>query len=620
MNRGSLLSLNTRFMTGAVIFFYVLFHSVSAVGQLESVDSLKVIYLQNPDTAKRLEALMAYLHSIPLMDFDARMKTCNAGIQLAVLSRDSLKLGQLFSLKGSSFYFKGVFDSAAHYFYKSVYVLEKKNFKKELAHTLNNLARLYRKKREFPRALGTYERAMNIFTELGDSEGIATIYNESGVVYEYMGDFGEAERRYKASLNIHIQRKDSIGISYAYSNIGYLYISLKKYKPAEEYLLKALEIRKNLKDSFALALNYNELGELYAKSGKFAKALDFIGLSMNIAAPKGYLDLLMDNYKKKAEVSAMMGNFKNAYGYYITYSALKDSIYKVDVEARIEEVSARYETEKKEAENELLKKTLELRDLEIENRKNQNRVQKLTLFLISILLVFGMVVALFIYFRKRRELQIKLEAEVNQARDNERRRISRDLHDNLGAQMSYLIALMDNSNVSQIDKPLLTAMRDTTRQAIMTLRETVWAINQKEISVENFSDKFKQYVLKQTEYLSGIEVVFKDEIKIEKALGPAVALNIFRLCQEAFSNALKHSGASRILVTFRSDEEFDFYFSVEDNGVGFDVENGAKDGHYGLGNMQARAEESGAILKISSQKGSGTKVEVFSAGSKQNER
>lgn len=597
----------------------LLLYAVCSSAQMAPLDSLRVINTLYPDPVQKLDAVRKLSASLALSEFNEHQVVAEQGIYLATLLNDSVVLGDLYKQKGLSYYFQGQYDSAAQYYFLSINILETQDAPVELGESLNVLGRLYRKKREYPRAINAYDRAMSLFQAEQDSNGIATIYNESGVVYEYMGDYDEAMRRYRASLNIHRLRKDEIGVSYALSNIGYLYITLKQYGQAEKYLMDALNIRIAQKDSFSMALNYSELGELFIKDGRYAQAQEFLRKSNGIAIPMKYLELQMNNYRFMSDAAVAQGNYREAFYRQRDFDALKDSIYRIESTSRIEEISTRYETEKKARENELLRKTVSLRDLEIRDKENRNRIQLITAASMAIIFLMAVILGLLVFFRIRREQQIRLQTEVSTARDMERRRISRDLHDNLGAQMTYMISMLDKASETGGETKFVPALRDTASQAIMTLRETVWAINRSEISVENFSDKFKQYVFKQVEFSPQVAIQVKEEILHNHILSPSTALNLYRLCQEAFSNAVKHAGATELLVTVRSDTQYEFYFSVADNGKGFDPEKDRKEGHYGLENMRYRAEEAGAQFAILSAPGKGTTVEVFLAVSKQNQ-
>ncbi len=597
-----------RFTALIFLLFMSFFSGRILRAQSVPADSLQFILSVGSSPQVTLRRVFDLSTRIPAANFDERMRVSDEGIRLAESIRDSVKLGQFLTMKGSAHYFKGSFDSAAHFFYAAVRILENQPEKTALANTWNEVGKLYRKKREFARAISAYDKSMKIFRDLQDSSGVAMIYNESGVVFEYKGDFDEAKRRYEASLSINRLLKDSVGIAYALNNIGYLFISLEDYPQAEKYLKEALTYRKSLGDTLALSLNYADLGELYSKAGRFSEARQNLRQSLVLAEKLSYPDLLMNNYRNLSEVDSRTGDYRSAYESLSRFILLRDSLYNAETDARIAEISARYETEKRAAENELLRKTVSLRDAELRVREGQNRIQRRTNTFVIILFVVLLLSSVVVYFRIKREQEAKLQLEAASAAEAERRRISRDLHDNLGAQMSLMIQMLDK--VSDPD-PVLPALKETASQAIMTLRETVWAINNQEISIDNFSDRLKQFVRRQSEFSEGMEVKFEEEISADYVFQPSVALNLYRICQEAFSNALRHARATKVVVRVRTDESGRCNFTVEDNGIGFDCGNGKKDGHFGLENMEFRARESGADFRIHSEPGKGTRVEIF---------
>jgi len=87
--------------------------------------------------------------------------------------------------------------------------------------------------------------------------------------------------------------------------------------------------------------------------------------------------------------------------------------------------------------------------------------------------------------------------------------------------------------------------------------------------------------------------------------------NLLRIAQEAVTNVLKHAGASKIWVLLHM-EARRLYLRITDNGLGFEQSNifSALGGHFGLIGMRERAERLGGELRLETQPGSGTKVEV----------
>ncbi|MCK6639744.1 MAG: ATP-binding protein [Bacteroidia bacterium] len=231
---------------------------------------------------------------------------------------------------------------------------------------------------------------------------------------------------------------------------------------------------------------------------------------------------------------------------------------------------------------------------------------------IGLILLFS----LFYWSRKRQQKKIRREIDIVQRLEKERIRISRDLHDHVGAQLSYVIAGLDHMTHHpeewKDEKMFRNRLEKLTvfgRDAMLTLRETIWAISSAKLTAEDFADRFKQYVLRVMDMDPDISVEFDEKLVIDAVLTPERSLCIFRICQEAFHNSLKHSGATGISITFESDQGH-FCVTIEDNGKGFENDGATKEGHYGLVNMKTRAEEIGGKVLISSESGKGTRVSL----------
>lgn len=231
-----------------------------------------------------------------------------------------------------------------------------------------------------------------------------------------------------------------------------------------------------------------------------------------------------------------------------------------------------------------------------------------TVVLLVLLTIAGVVYV----FIRRQKARLKRELEVQQKLEDERLRISRDLHDNVGAQLSFLITnvewmLEHPEQVNEAEeKQRLKALSETGRNAILTLRQTIWAISHSSLTVEDFADRFKQFALKMVEFNKDVQLHFSENFERTQTLSPALALNLFRICQEAFNNCLKHAQCKTIQIEFANDATCVFVFCITDDGVGFEWDEAVNKGHYGLMNMKARAAETNAVLKIESYSGKGT--------------
>ena len=223
----------------------------------------------------------------------------------------------------------------------------------------------------------------------------------------------------------------------------------------------------------------------------------------------------------------------------------------------------------------------------------------------------------FMQISLRQQLQLQLEQNRSlQAQlrlQQEKERIARDLHDHVGVQLSVIASSLDHVRLSQNlngTASQLEAIGNHARDAIGFLRETIWAINREHLPVAEFAIQLQQYLARQQQVLPDGRVELRTYFNdLTHPLTSEQALNLFRIVQEAVGNALHHAHAETISVTVRTDDTNTLHLEVKDDGVGFDL-NAEHPGHYGLLNMQLRAERLGGVWQVSSETGRGTTLSV----------
>lgn len=138
----------------------------------------------------------------------------------------------------------------------------------------------------------------------------------------------------------------------------------------------------------------------------------------------------------------------------------------------------------------------------------------------------------------------------------------------------------------------------------------IWALKKSEISFSDFTDKLKLIAQQQVSILPSIDLNFYDGGTDSQVLKPDEALHLLRICQEAIHNAVKHSGLTRLDVSWQSGNG-KYQICIKDDGGGFSV-NQKENDHYGLENMKQRAKEIEAVFSIVTEQGIGSSVSVNS--------
>lgn len=186
---------------------------------------------------------------------------------------------------------------------------------------------------------------------------------------------------------------------------------------------------------------------------------------------------------------------------------------------------------------------------------------------------------------------------------SERNRLAREIHDTLAqglAATSIQIRLAKKNasgDVAALTHHLDTA-QDLVRGSLAEARNSIWNMRSHVLESSDLAGALNE-VLKQLCEGTGVETSL-DTVGRTRRLAPVIENNLLRVGQEAISNALKHSHATRISVTLEFSEK-QFRLIIRDNGRGFNVEKpGSSDGGFGLVGMRERAAELKGELTVRS--------------------
>ncbi|MBI4498559.1 MAG: sensor histidine kinase [Chloroflexi bacterium] len=210
------------------------------------------------------------------------------------------------------------------------------------------------------------------------------------------------------------------------------------------------------------------------------------------------------------------------------------------------------------------------------------------------------------------EVQRRLLAEVISAQENERKRITADIHDDILQILGYNLLkveicqrYLELGDVERL-RGEFAAMRSTLEESIALLREIIFQLRPTTLDQRGLLATVDAY-LARFEAETGIAVHFSS--RLGRRLAPHLETLVYRLVQEALSNVRKHSGATRARIALEGNGS-QVRVRIEDNGQGFEVQEALgrslEQGHIGLHSMRERAELAGGSLVIDSQRGRGT--------------
>jgi len=473
---------------------------------------------------------------------------------------------------------------------------------------------------QYKEAIKWLRDAINIPHE-PNTQQLATAYSNIASAYSNVAMIDSAFFYIRQSIRISTKIEALSNLANSYFIEAYCYKFNKQYSLSEKDYNAAINIRKKMGDMFFIVSDMAEFADFYAQTNQSAKAILLTQQAIDSAnkykiTGKQYLlySELAEDYKANNDY----WNYSKTLEKVIT---LKDSMYQKNTVDSLTSFQNKYEVKKREA-------TIAQQRLAL--TQENYLLYGSTIFVV----LAGIIITLLFkeYKRKQKVRLQKLQDEekrlaaqaVARAQEKERKRIAADLHDNLGAQLSFIkrnvnFIIDKPQGFNQVDeKKYLGYVNDTAQNAMVDLRETIWVLNRDKVQIQEFADKLKSYLKQQLLDKTVNNWEFKDDITQNWKLSSGEVMHLFRIVQEVVSNIIKHSGADRIDVNFMSHEPEVYKLEITDNGKGFDT-GGTYDGHYGLENIQVRANNINARLLMESSIGVGTRVLLVKTQNNANE-
>ncbi len=192
--------------------------------------------------------------------------------------------------------------------------------------------------------------------------------------------------------------------------------------------------------------------------------------------------------------------------------------------------------------------------------------------------------------------------------------MANDLHDTLeqtltGLALQFEIASRSRSSDPALSEHHLHLARQFLEQSRSEAHRTIWDLRAEGQDGRSFLEILKERVNMMVEG-SGIAITLEQEGD-QTPMPDLIEANLLLLAQEAVTNALKHSGASKISILLRL-APGQAELVVKDNGRGFELSSapGRHEGHFGLQGMRERTKRLGGKITVSSAPGQGATIQV----------
>lgn len=410
----------------------------------------------------------------------------------------------------------------------------------------------------FDKAKTERDKLINKMTQLGLTDHISTEQYNQALDYGRQGKKElELQSLQDALTNLSEKDKGQYTEITILSALALYYTKYGDQALAKQYLEAAEVYQENIDKDLYIQLVYHDAKATYLLTFESAEnALPYAELKLKAAQTLSYEDEIMDAHLLLSEIYESLGNYRESLMNKKKYLTVKDSLYTQSSAQSLAYYQTLYESEKKE-------KELVSKNANIDLLERDNSSFKKLMFFISVagMLTFGIVLLYRnqLHHKKKKILQEEFSQDLLASQEQERKRISKDLHDGLGQRLLVL----KNKLVANGDEDS-KKMVDSTIEEVRSISRDLHPFQLEELGIT----KAIEHTLTQID--ENTTLFISSEIEnIDHLFTPEQEVNIYRIVQESLSNTLKHANAEASKVSIKKLAN-SVTVSIRDNGVGFD--------------------------------------------------
>jgi len=529
------------------------------------------------------------------------------------LNNPSLQLVALNEMANEHEYL-GDYEPATDYYLKSLQIANRIGNKIMQRRINNNLGSVFLGLKNYAIGYTYSSRAYEMAREAKDTVTMGNCLVNMGIAelnqkkyQRSLSDFDEAEK-------IGYDIPDMTLVADALSDKGLVYLTTHDLTAATASYTKQKSIADKYDLPYEKLYSLFQLAMVEKEKGNIKNANDFASSAISIGEKLGTDDELMEMYDSMSSIKQKMGDYQSALVYKNKYITKSDSLRNQQVQTNIHHLNIQYRSAQKDKEIAEQNLSIQMSKAAIERKNNWIFISLAGIIALASILILS----LRNYHNKKKlheqhllTLEKKhqlstLEAKM-QAREEERNRIAREMHDDIGSALTSILYLSDDLKTGNEENQGYAADRiGVTASAVVDkMNEIIWSMNPEYDSLNDLIAYIRQHC---AEFLGDYGLNYSlnaPETMNDLPLSGEQRRNIYLVIKEALHNIVKHAAATDVSINLRVAENYLTVF-IRDNGKGFNQPSAFGNG---LKNMQHRIETIGGRFNIS--RDNGTIIELM---------
>ena len=518
-----------------------------------------------------------------LRDYDEMLKYGLKALKLLEVSGNQIEIGEATNYVAFVYLELSLYNKAKDYLDRALDISQKLNDFKLKMHVQTNIGHYCRSKKNYLTAVKWQDDALLSCRQLNDDNELIEILISAASAHSYLRDWQKSLDYLQEAFVLNEKRGNKEYKGYLLGEIGGYEFRMKKTGIGIEKIKESLSIAKEINNSPLIQRASNKLSHIYFNLDEYESAYHYLSQSV-------------DEMEK--------------------INALRQS-------SAIAEMTARYETEKKQG---VIDRLLQEQKFEEARQAHEEALyeaeinQKQNLIYFSFGAMFLLIVLVILIIRNnknksraktaisRKEDQIKEQRAMIRGKEGERQRIAQELHDGIGGALSMIKMKIGELSLEPSNETEIVELSEDISRACKEVRYISNNLLAVDIEVDSLTNAILSYIDK---------LLLSTDIKVHFDLFPTADINgldenvkhnCYRIIQELANNAVKHAEASELTIGIILDDEGGM-LRVEDNGKGFNT-NETVDNGLGLKNLNHRIKALNGELTLESTLGKGSIFQI----------
>jgi two-component system, NarL family, sensor kinase len=611
--------------------------------------AFSLIDLTRNDTVTRFYLSSLSVNYLKFKEFKKYKNVAKFHIEKSNNAKDTLNIVKYYWYKASCFMYNGIKDSAYYYYIKAEKLHRNIKISSSLANIKFNKGILQFKIGDYTKAELSLLQAYCIYKDTNENQHKYGTLNQLGLVYNMLNDYKKSLFYHKMALESvrkYNLKDKKLKESVCYNNIGYLYLNQKQYSKAIENFELGLRYKNIINEDEELyALLKSNLAYSKFKSKNTTEAFKLLLDALLIEDKIKGLPVLTNIYLHLSEYYESKGQSNLALFY--CKKGLREAKSSRAVESNLAALYQAIIIDKDKSKDYLEKYSNIIYNFQLEERKSKEHFDKIQLevneitqqkdkaisqkwfFLgVSTCVVLIILLIFVINHQRTKQKELRLQQEQQKAneeiyylmltqktkedaaRQNEKRRIARDLHDgvmNRLASTRLNLDVLHHKKDDQTIKECLTYIRE-----IYKIEQEIRNISH-DLALEIFNPG-NSFVVLINDFITAQNNTFNTQYKLEiegsiswDEIPSSTKLNLFRIIQEGCHNINKFAQAKNTIISLLLDDR-SICLSITDDGKGFDID--ANTEGIGLKNIKQRVESLSGKFTIQSIKNKSTSLNI----------